>query len=253
MRHRLLALFALFWLAPSWAGAQTIEGHFRSRPPEMVVEPDGQLSGPLKQILETAARSVGLTIRWQVMPFARSLDALRNGEPAIVPRLRPDPLRADYVRYLGPILLQHRLVRIAATAALAGGIRAYEDLKPLRIATLRGSATFERFDDDVSLDRQVMTDDLGRARLLQAGRIDAIISSDPATLSLAFDQIGDQDWAWAPYQVALDVGNYYGIARSGPLAAAADALDQALRQLAQNGEVSRIYRRYGVDPEALVD
>jgi len=253
MGFRLSALFACLLFLP-WSGsAQTIEGHFRSRPPEMVVAADGTLSGPIKDVIEAAARPLGLTIHWQVVPFARSLDALNNGEPVLVPRLRVDPERAGYVRYLGPIVVQRRLVKIAARPAQAATIRNYGDLKPLRIATLRGSATFAQFDEDGSIDKEVMTDDGGRARLLQGGRVDAIVSSDPTTLKQAFEAIGFADWAWAPYQISLDSGNYYGIARNGPLAASAAALDQALQHLVESGEVARIYRGYGLNPDNFVD
>lgn len=252
MGFRLSALFACL-LLPWSATAQTIEGHFRSRPPEMVIAADGSLSGPLKDVIEAAARSLGLTIHWQVVPFARSLDALNNGEPVLVPRLRIDPERADYVRYLGPIVVQRRVVRIAARPAQAATIRNYGDLKPLRVATLRGSATFARFDEDSSIDKQVMTDDGGRARLLAGGRVDAIVSSDPATLKQAFEAIGFTDWAWAPYQISLDSGNYYGIARNGPLAALGDALDQSLLHLVESGEVARIYQVYGLKPDNFTD
>jgi len=253
MGFRLSALFACLLFLPWSAPAQTIEGHFRSRPPEMVIAADGTLSGPLKDVIEAAVRSIGLTIHWQVVPFARSLDALNNGEPVLVPRLRVEPERADYVRYLGPIVIQRRLVKIAARTAQAPTIRNYADLKPLRIATLRGSATFTRFDEDSSIDRQIMTDDGGRARLLAAGRVDAIVSSDPATLKQAFEAIGFTDWAWAPYQISLESGSYYGIARNGPLAAFGDALNQALQHLVESGDVARIYQAYGLNPDNFVD
>jgi ABC-type amino acid transport substrate-binding protein len=249
MRPGLFCLLALLFAAP--AAAQTVEGHFRSRPPEMVIADDGGMSGPIKDVIEAACRSVGLTIHWQVVPFARSLEALRNGEPVLVPRLRPEPERTAYIRYLGPLAIQHRLVRIAARPATAATIRTYEDLKPLRVATLRGSATFAAFDEDGSIDKQTMTDDDGRARLLAGGRVDAIISSDPSTLVPAFAEIGFSDWAWAPYQVTIDVGNYYGIAETGPLAGLGDALDKALRHLTESGEVARIYQEYNLDPEAF--
>ena len=253
MEFRLSALFACLLFLSRPASAETIEGHFRSRPPEMVIAADGALSGPIKDVIEAAVRSIGQTIHWQVVPFARSLDALNNGEPVLVPRLRIDPERADYVRYLGPIVIQRRLVKIAARTAQAVTIRNYGDLKALRIATLRGSSTFARFDDDTSIDRQIMTDDGGRARLLAAGRVDAIVSSDPATLKQAFEAIGFTDWAWAPYQISLESGSYYGIARNGPLAAFGDALNQALQHLVESGDVARIYQAYGLNPDNFVD
>ena len=244
-------LAALLLLVPAVGRAQTIEGHFRNRPPEMVVGADGSPSGPIKDVIEEAAQSIGLSIHWQVVPFARSLEALRSGEPVLVPRLRPEPERRTYIRYLGPIAVQLRQVRIAARPAIAAAILGYADLRPLRIATLRGSATFDAFDADGSLDKQAMTDDDGRVRLLEGNRVDAIISSDPATLARAFDQIHFADWAWAPYEFSIEVGNYYGIAKAGALASHGDALDAALRQLAERGEVAWIYRRYGLDAEAL--
>jgi len=219
----------------------------------MVIADGGQLSGPIKDILDEAAASMGLTIAWQIVPFARSLDDLHNGAPVIVPRVLRTADRETFVRYLGPIAVQHRIVRFAARPDRAVAIRGYEDLKSLKIATLRGTATFPEFDSDGSLDKQLMTDDVARVRLLEARRVDAIISIDQRTLSLAFQAIKFTDWAWAPYEVTMDGGNYYGISRNGPLARRADALDRALQRLVETGRVREIYLAYGLDPNSIAD
>ena len=71
MRRVVLASVALASTFTTGAMAQDIQGHFRPRPPEMTVD-SGKFSGPIKDVIEEAVHTAGLTIVWSDVPFARS-------------------------------------------------------------------------------------------------------------------------------------------------------------------------------------
>jgi polar amino acid transport system substrate-binding protein len=233
--------------------AEVLEGHFRSRPPEMVVSDGGEMSGPLKDVIEEAARRCGDTVHWSIVPFARSLVELQNGAPVVVPRLRRTPDRETFAIFLGPISIQHRPVKFAVVKGRGSKLTRYEDLASMTVAILPGSATFSRFDADAGLKKHEAADDESRARMLQAGRVDAIVSSDVHALDTAFARIGFSHWEWADYKVYIQSGNYYGIAKTGPLATRAGVLNAALKAMADSGEVREIYHRYGLDPTKIAE
>ncbi|MDM8536003.1 hypothetical protein QUF70_04550 [Desulfobacterales bacterium HSG17] len=68
----------------------------------MVIE-DEKKSGPLKDILEEAAKKLGYKIKWRNAPFPRSLSDLKKGIIDIIPRTVRTDERELFVNYLGPV------------------------------------------------------------------------------------------------------------------------------------------------------
>ncbi|HWK47346.1 MAG TPA: transporter substrate-binding domain-containing protein [Stellaceae bacterium] len=230
------------------ARAEEIVGHFRPRPPEMVVA-DGKFSGPIKDILEQALAPLGLTISWQDVPFARSLKELKDGDPVIVPRYNRTAEREEFSLYLGPIAVQRRHIVFAVRQGDEQRIKSYADLASLTIGTKRGTSYFDQFDQDKTLHKEEVVDDLNLALPLRAGRRDAAIVLDQTAFESAAKEAGWSDYAWAAWRVDLTQANYYAIAKSGPLAAKGPAIDAALQAMAADGRVKAIYAKYGLDPE----
>jgi len=249
MRRAILSLVVLM-SAFAAAKAEDIQGEFRARPPEMVVE-NGKLSGPIKDVIEEAVKTAGLTISWSEVPFARSLKGLQDGSPILVPRFNRTPEREAYSIYLGPIAVQKRQVLLAVRKGEEHRIKSYEDLAALSIGIKRGTAYFEKFDSDKSLHKLESADDQALIGPMRAGHQDAAMVIDRTAFEEAAKAMGWSDYAWADWKLNIDQANYYGISKSGPLAAKASAIDDALKAMAADGRVKKIYGKYGLDPEHI--
>ncbi len=235
------ALCAVLFSTSSFS--DTLIGDFRHRPPEMVVDLDNyQLSGSLKDVIEQAAAKLGHTIEWRVVPFIRSLDNLKNHKTDIVPRVVHTLERTEFIEYLGPIGIERYDIHFV-TQLNGPKIADYQDLRTLQIGMKRGTAYFVRFDNDTELRKTAVADDFNLARMLRAGRIDAVIVLDLPALIAELQAIEFKDYQFADYVYPNPIGNYYGMPLNHPQA---PAFNQALTEMRQDGTITNIYRKYGL-------
>ena len=120
-----------------------LQADFRHRPPEMIVE-GKKMWGPLKDILEEAAKKIEYRIKWRIAPFARSLGDLKKGVSDILPRTVRTEEREVFVNYLGPIGYQQKDILFLVKKGKEDLINRYEDLKGLSIAVKRKTAYFKQ-------------------------------------------------------------------------------------------------------------
>jgi polar amino acid transport system substrate-binding protein len=242
-----VVLVVLVILLSGPALAETLTADFRHRPPEMVVDPTTrQLSGPLKDVIEQAAEKLGMDVKWRVVPFIRSLYNLKNHKTDIVPRVIRTKEREAFIRYVGPIATQSHDIMFV-TRSDGPVIETYADLSSVRIGVKRGTVYFHRFDKDNSLHKVVVLDDFNLARMLRAGHIDAIIVLDMPSLLAELKTIHFTDFKQADYVYPNEIGNYYGMPKSSPIA---DQLNQVLKEMVRDGTVEAIYHRYGISASA---
>ena len=86
---------------------------------------------------------------------------------------------------------------------------------------------------------------------MRAGHQDAAIIIDRAAFEEVAKTMGWSDYAWADWKIDIEQANYYGVSKSGPLAAKASAISDALKAMAADGSVKKIYGKYGLDPEHI--
>lgn len=243
---RWLAAPLLAWgLANASAQPLVLKADARARPPEMVMdERMGVPSGPLVEVLEEAAKSLGYTVKWRSVPFTRSLEQLKTGETDIVPRLMVTEDRKLFVDFLGPIGVRPSFVEFLVRAGDEHRLKSYDDLKTLLVGVKRGTAYFERFDSDRTIRRMESVDDENMARMFAFGRFDTMIVLDrPALEHMLKDQrIGN--YAWADYKVPLALPIYFGMAKASRHAGSAKLLSDALKKMASSGRVAEIYKKF---------
>jgi len=248
MGRLILGFVVIASVFSSSAMAQEIQGHFRARPPEMTIE-GGKFSGPIKDVIEEAVHTVGLTIVWSDVPFARSLKQLQEGAPILVPRFNRTADREAYSLLLGPIAVQKRRIMFAVRQGDEHRIKSYADLATLSVGVKRGTAYFDDFDKDQSLHKVEAVDDQNLLLPLRAEHQDAAIVIDQTAFESAAKAMGWTGYVWADWKLDIEQGNYYAIAKSGPFAPQASALDAALKAMVADGRVKAIYAKYGLDPE----
>ncbi|MFO7749268.1 MAG: transporter substrate-binding domain-containing protein [Desulfobacteraceae bacterium] len=229
------------------ADEQVLHGDFRQRPPEMVIQ-GKNLSGPLKEIIEEAAQKIGFIVQWRIAPFARSLNALKDGKVDIVPRTLRNEKRESFVHYLGPIGYQQKDILFLVNRGEENRIKAYEDLKGLTIGVKRETAYFTRFDEDTALQKEKSIDDANMVKMFKADRFDTMAVLDKTSLERALAKAHIGDHAYAAYRHSQILGNYYGLSKRSPRAGIYPRLNRVLLSMTASGRVADIYRKYGIAP-----
>ncbi|MFH1805136.1 MAG: transporter substrate-binding domain-containing protein [Pseudomonadota bacterium] len=219
------------------AGAD-LEAHARHRPPEMTVDQNGIIGGPLYMILNEAARRAGISVIWIAKPFARSLAELQQGREVIVPRTFRTDERAIYIDFTISILDRTKKVEFFYDRNRPVWINQYDDLYGYLIGVKRGTSYFARFDADTVLATDPVPDDTLLVRLLAAGRIDVVASVDRA----AFEQTARvhqyQSWVASDYSFTEITETLYAM-KKGSLYY--NRLNAALQAMITEGTIAEIY------------
>jgi polar amino acid transport system substrate-binding protein len=247
---RILTLFFLF-LLPTFhllASERILKADFRNRPPEMFVN-ESSISGPLKDILEAAAKQIEYKVKWRVAPFSKSLEGLNNGSVDIVPRTIRNKEREAFINYLGPISIQRKDIRFLVRKGKEKTTNRYEDIQNLRIGAKSKTAYFSKFDRDTSLKKVLIDSDEKLAGLLAENKVDAIIVLDQAPLEKAFEKRQFKNYDYALYRHAQSIGNYFGMSKKSSQKHIFLQLNQILLDMVANGQIDDIYKKYGITRE----
>jgi len=237
----------LFLLTLTHAQDNILRADFRQRPPEMIINGDKKL-GPLKDILEIAAKKVGYRVKWRNTPFPRSLSDLKDGNIDILPRTVKTQKREKFVNYLGPIGYQDKTIFFLVKKGYTNMIQSYDDLKSLTIAVKRETAYFKRFNEDNSLDKSESMDDDNMVKMFDRGRFDTMAVLDVASLELALKKYNITNYAYAKYKFVQKNGNYYGMSKNSNHNKLYEKLNEVLLHMAKTGEVTKIYKLHGIKP-----
>lgn len=252
MKHVIAFLSALLCASTiplAMAQNKVLVADARMRPPEMLVdEKTATASGPMLEVLNEAAGKLGYTVQWRPVPFARSIEQLKNGNTDIVPRLIMTEERKDFAEFLGPIGVQHAEIEFLVRSGKEQTIKSYGDLRTIPIGAKRKTVYFEQFDKDKSMRRVEATDDEQLAAMFKVQRFDVIIVLDKPAIERAFKEKNIIDYTWAAYKVPITLGVYYGMSKTSKHAAIADPLSKALQDMTKSGRVAKIYKSFSVAP-----
>lgn len=245
-------LLLLLVFTSSHANQNVLLADFRHRPPEMVLD-GSTMSGPLKEILEVAAERIGYSVQWRAAHFARSIRDLEHGKIDIIPRMVRTREREVFSYYLGPIGFQKKDIFFLVRKGQENLINQYEDLQNLRIEVKRKTAYFDRFDNDISLNKRENIDDDNMVRMFLAQRFDTMPVLDRQSLEIAMEKHGITDYSYANYVHVNNMGNYYGLSKSSANSSSAlhQKLNGSILEMVTTGEVGKIYSKYKLSPPHL--
>ena len=228
----------------------------RQRPPELVVnEASGDVSGPLRDVLDAAiakynvATKSSYELHWRVAPFVRTLAEMESGSVDFAPRVIKTEERDAFLLFVGPIAMERKDIAFVVPQNPKKQIRRYEDLAGLSIGYKRGTVYFDRFDKDAALQKVQCIDDYDFARYFSMGKLDVVIVRDREALESAFESNNVTGYSYAPYFVKDTIGIYYGLSKKSKAAAVYPALNSIIADMLAKGEIVKIYRKYGITLE----
>jgi len=241
----LAASEALDTQAVKTEASRVLRADFRHRPPEMLFdEQHSRMVSPLKDILEEAAAMTGYSIRWTNRPFARSYEELQTGAVDLVPRTIRNQEREAFIAFLGPIATQRRDILFLVRPGEEDSIQSFEDLYDLTIGVKRGTAYFDRFNQDELLQKIESVDDTNMAQMFIHGRFDTMVILDQSAIEIALEKLGHSEYSYAHYRYLNEIGNYYGMSRQSPHFHIYDDLNQALLEMVESGRIREIYQAH---------
>jgi polar amino acid transport system substrate-binding protein len=207
----------------------------------------GKLSGPLLDILDEAAKSIGYSVTWQSVPFPRSMENLRTGESDIVPRLVMTEERKAIAEFLGPIGVQPMDIEFLVKPGQEHTLKSYEDLVKMTVGVKWGTSYFDKFDKDASLQKVGCQDDENLALMFTKNLITAMIVLDRPAIEkiMKANSIG---YVWADYKEPIRLGIFYGMSKSSKHIAISGPLSAALKKMVISGRVAEIYYRHKATP-----
>lgn len=219
---------------------------FRNRTPEMIIDESGEISGPLKDILEEAAKKINYKIYWRITPFSRSINDLKSGKVDIVPRTIMNEQRKEFINFLGPINYQKKEISFLIKKDSEISIKNYEDLKKYKIGSKIGTFYFDEFNNDIKLNKVESIDDFNMSKMFINGRFDVMIVLDKQAIEIELKKNNFDNYIYAEYIYEIEIGNYYGMSKKSKFADIFEILNEELKNMKEIGRIEEIYLKYNI-------
>ncbi len=250
---------AAFALAVScaWSQAPALRLAFSELEPWKAKQ-GNQHGGAYTEIVRELARRLGRPLLIIDCPLKRCLKMLETGDADLVIGVQQSPERQRYLQYLATPYRRSSSDRVfLVRTGQARRITRYDDLLGLRIGVKQGSEYFDRFDEDGRLAKDPAPNNEASLRKLMLGRVDVVPLPEDQALAL-LEQLGlRRDIEFAPLRVPEPTPRSVAVAKASPLMAQLPQLEQAMREMREDGTLAAIYNqhyylRYRVNRQSVV-
>ena len=205
---------------------------------------DAGESNPNIDVLEAVAARLGVKLKLIRAPFKRALLMMRDGDLDIMAGLLKKPERETYICYIQPPYKTRSDTVFFVPLGKANLIMDYEDLFPLRIGTTLGAKYFPRFDQDSSLTKETVPGGENSLRMLLAGRIQAVASSEGDGIELA-DKMGILDKIeMARFRFCGKKNVYIGLSKASRIRERIPGIADTITSMTESGELLRVFESY---------
>lgn len=206
---------------------------------------DGQYGGIDVQILDEAARAIGVELDHRPLPWNRALLDFQLGNLDAVFQLAPTPERFEKWHMVGP-LRRTRTVFVTRQDSPIDDIRALDDLDGLIVGVVAGFTYEEQFDHHPDLTREMSKDDFTNIRKLLLGRSDVIVGGY-ATLVHVANTLNAQDKLRFLPTPLVEQERYIAFPRDERGRAQAERLQTAIEGMHTSGRIQEIVQAHLVE------
>lgn len=218
--------------------------------PPFTLESGGLASRGLSyELMQLIFSRLGLCVEIELLPQARLLERLTRGRDDGVTLIRFDLEQAAFLTFTdSPLVTLRGDIYVRADGAAPAQINSWEDLRGLRVGTVRG----RNYPDDFKQARdagvfsvvEVVSSEqlLG---MLARGRLDAVpFLAIEAAQFLSSAQYAGKIRRAEPLKV--DIEFYLALTRNSRHRASLEQINQAIAQLRASGELADLLKRYGL-------
>jgi len=206
---------------------------------------NGQYVGVNIDIVKLIAQKLNRRIIFTECPFIRCMSLMRTGSVDLIVGIKKAKERAKYVSYLDePYNVQYFPLNFYILKDSNHNIKQYDDLKHLRIGTIRGALYFERFDRDNKLLKTTVTTYEQLIKLLMKERIDTFIEREESITPWVKSDVYSQKFKKAEYQYSKAVGSYIAISQKSSLIEEISKINDIQNQLIATGAIKQIFSHW---------
>jgi len=189
------------------------------------------------------ARRMGLSVSVIPCSFKRCLAAAKAGQIDLIGGIAKNTERIRYLQYLSP---HYSVVSVAfyLPSGTAHKIESYSDLFKLRIGSVSKSHYFSPFNEDKRIQKVEVPTEAKLLNLLKAGRIDAIIGTNPNIEYQASQLNMSAAIKPANFDPDANVKIFFAIPRASRFSRGAKEFSQILTEMIDDGTIDEITLKY---------
>ena len=205
---------------------------------------DAGQSNPNIEVLAAVARRLGIELKLVRAPFKRALLMMKDGSLDIMAGLLKKPEREAYIDFIRPPYKTRSDTVFFVPRGKADLIADYEDLLPIKIGTTIGARYFPQFDQDPLLTKETVPGGENSFRMLLAGRIQAVASSEGDGIELA-DKLGISDKIeMARFRFSGEKHVFIGLSKASRIQERIPGIEAVIRSMIESGEIIQIFESY---------
>lgn len=225
--------------------AYEFKADFRVVAPDMVYF-NNQPAGPIKELVELAIKRAGHSISWQAIPWKRTQHRAELGKVDLLVRHSMNEKRREYLK---PILMGYQKRQVTFLTAPNKDIRIhqFDDLKKYTTGQIRGYFYAPKYNNAHNLKKLNFNDYQQLGRVLEVGRVDAIIINSDSKHDLEM-LLAIPGVKVAPYEMTFLNGRYSSIPINSPAEKYFKEVNAEFFRLRQSGEMTKILNQYGAKP-----
>lgn len=244
MRQTLLALLLLL---PVAAAAEepaplhvVVDNYW---PPFRMSDAQGRLQGLDIDILDELSRRTGLKFEIQIVPWARALLAMRQGQAQMMTGLARTAEREAYIDYLLPSYYACS-PRFYGSPQQAANITEYAQLRGPRIGYVLESAYFHPFDGDAGLTKVGVKNEQQLLQMQLRGRVDLLVGTDCQLDYQLRDPALGRQVVKLDYRPDSTTALFIGFSQAAPRPEEQALIGEALQQMRAEGWLKQAAARY---------
>lgn len=213
--------------------------------PPFTITQDGSFSGiDVDLFKKIEQRLPGVTFKFKEIPWIRALYLMKHGQIDAITGLAKRKEREAYILYTSPAYYSKCSSEFYLKKGNGSQIKTYDDLYRYTIGYVTNSAYFSPFDTDEKLDKHGVTHEKQLLKMLDYRRLDVIIGTNcQVDHHIKINGLqGKFEKAYYKPENAVDL--YIGLSKKSSITKLESKLNQVIRTLKEEGEITKIAQKY---------
>jgi polar amino acid transport system substrate-binding protein len=219
--------------------------------PPYKIGQNGTIRGIDALVLDEIARRTGLEFDYVECPWARCLIMLQNGSVDMITTIAKTEERKESMDFLEPPTRDSYPISFYTNVTTRHAVSRYEDLYGLDIGLIRGSAYFERFDQDQKLQKTFVTRETQLVDMLARQRLDVILGIG-ANLDYLIHETGRSGVIKkSSFEIDVKDPGYIALSKKSKHTGIVPRLEKVLSDMRRANEIEQIERSFleGLAPD----